>query len=188
MARGKGNILPALGPDEEWSGSLLDDDPIEIIDMAGLLPEKPFNLFQWQARDLDSTEKDVEETSNRLNTSRTYGRSGGEQDDDLPTIKELLRGARKAQEWQQTGSSNRQVTGGSEANLEDAAKNDGNTIASPGSSEGENEKKSVPLGDNRLEDRNTQDAQQEADGSIDVQTYNLTLDGEDKEREAVRPG
>ena len=36
------------------------------------------------------------------------------------------------------------------------------------------------MGDNRLEDRNTQDAQQEAD--------NLTPDGGDKEREAVRPG
>ncbi|KAA6412395.1 MAG: hypothetical protein FRX48_03385 [Lasallia pustulata] len=53
------------------------------------------------------TEKDAEDTSNGLNTSRTYDRSGSEEDDDLPTIEELLFGARNAQEWQKTGSSDR---------------------------------------------------------------------------------
>ncbi|KAA6406877.1 MAG: hypothetical protein FRX48_09375 [Lasallia pustulata] len=52
--------------------------------------------------------------------SRTYDHSGVEEDDDLPTIEELLFGARNAQEWQKTGSSDRHVTGGSEGNLEDA--------------------------------------------------------------------
>ncbi|MCJ1473149.1 hypothetical protein MMC13_001800 [Lambiella insularis] len=188
MARGKGNILSALGPHEEWSGILLDDDPIEVVNLTGLLPEKSFNLFQGQARDLDNTEKDVGETANGLKIRRIYGRSGVEKDDNLPNIENLLFGARNTQEWwQPTGSSDTQATGGSEGNLEDAAKNDHNTVASPGSTEGENEKESVPIIDNGLKDRNNQEAQREADGSINVQTCNLIPDREDKEREAVCP-
>lgn len=89
----------------------------------------------------DRRQLTVSDTSNGLNTSRTYGRSGVEEDDYLPTVEELLYGARNAQEWQQTGSSDKHVTGGSEGNLEDAVKNDHNSVASPGSSEGENEGK-----------------------------------------------
>ncbi|KAA6413106.1 MAG: hypothetical protein FRX48_02850 [Lasallia pustulata] len=63
---------------------------------------------------------DAEDTSNGLNTTRTYDRSGVMEDDDLPTIQEQLFGARNAQEWQKTDSSDRHVTGGSEGNLEDA--------------------------------------------------------------------
>lgn len=62
MAREKGNIPPALGLDEEWSGLLLDDDPIEILDITGPLPEEPSNLFQWPAPDFDGIEKDAEGT------------------------------------------------------------------------------------------------------------------------------
>ncbi|MCJ1396754.1 hypothetical protein MMC18_009646 [Xylographa bjoerkii] len=150
MACGKDDIPPALGPSKEWSGIIQNYDLIETIDMAGPPPKEPFNPFQGPAPDLDCTKKDAEDISNGLNTRRIYGRSGVKEDDDLPTIEELLFGARNAQEWQQIGSSDRQVTGGSEGNLEDA--------------------------------------QQEGDGSIDVQSYNkLTPDKEDKEREAVRP-
>ena len=74
----------------------------------------------------------------RLNTSRTYSLSGGEENEDLPSIEELLSSVEKPQAWQQTGSSNRQVTGGSGGNLKDAV-NDGNIVVSPRSSEGAKE-------------------------------------------------
>ncbi|MCJ1288408.1 hypothetical protein MMC26_007765 [Xylographa opegraphella] len=167
----KGDTPPVLGLDKEWSLDLPDCDLIEIVDIDGLSPEEPLNPFQGPASDFDSTEKDAEDTfSIGLDISHTYGRSGGEEDDDLPNIEEFLSGVGKPQ-----------------AISEDAAKTDGSIVASPGSSEGTNKKESVPIADNGPKDRNNQDAQREADGSIDVQTYNLTPDGENKEREAVRP-
>jgi len=36
---------------------------------------------------------------NRLNTTRAYSRSGGEEDDDFLPVEELLLGAGEAQEW-----------------------------------------------------------------------------------------
>ena len=114
----------------------------------------------------------LDNSSIGLDISRTYGRGGGEEDNDLLSIEELLSSVGKPQAWRQTGSSNKQVTGGSEGNLEDAVKNDGNIVASSGSSEGVNDsgyisstrrrrwywqpaEKSVPIGDDRLKDRNT---------------------------------
>ena len=76
------------------------------------------------------------DTSIGLNISRTYGRS--EEDDEFPTIEELLSSVGKPQAWQQTGSSDKQVTGGSEGNLEGTAKNDSNSVASPEWSKGTN--------------------------------------------------
>ena len=70
-----------------------------------------------------------------LDISRTYGRGGGEENNNFLSIEELLSSVGKPQAWRQTGSNNRQVTGESEGNLEDAVKNDGNIVASSGSSE-----------------------------------------------------
>lgn len=83
---------------------------------------------------LDRRQLMLTDTSIRLNISCTH--SCSEKDNDLPTIKDLLSSVVKPQAWQQTGSSDRRVTGGSEGDLEDAAKNNGNNVASPGLSYG----------------------------------------------------
>ena len=44
------------------------------------------------------------DTSNRLNTTRGYNRSGGEEDGDFPSVEELLLNTGEAQDWQRTGS------------------------------------------------------------------------------------
>ena len=140
-------------------------------------------------------------TSIGLNISRTYGRS--KEDDEFLTIEELLSSVGKPQVWQQTGSSDKQVAGGSEGNLEGAAKNNGNSVASPEWSKATNKgmyissirrrrwhwqstEKSVPIGDNRIKHCNTQEAQQEPDNGVEVRTHSsLTADEEDEERGAM---
>ena len=75
-------------------------------------------------------------TSIRLNINRTYGRS--EEDDKFPIIEEFLSNLGKPQAWQQTGSSNKQITGESKGYLEGAAKNDDNNVANPERNKGTN--------------------------------------------------
>ncbi|KAL9124397.1 MAG: hypothetical protein Q9217_006269, partial [Psora testacea] len=156
--------------------------------------KKLFNPFHVPALDLDGTERDAEAIvlrryiSNGLNTTSGHGRSGGEEDDNFPPAEELLLGAGKAQKWQRTGSRDRHMTGGSEGNLEYTAKNDRNSAAGPRSSEDEHKEKVVVVGDSLAEDRDTQDAQREAGGSIGVHTSDdLTADRGNEEGEAVGP-
>ena len=70
----------------------------------------------------------------RFNINYIYNYS--EEDNEFFIIEELLSSVGKLQVWQQSGLSGKQVTGGSEGNLEGAAKNDGNSVTSPGWSEG----------------------------------------------------
>lgn len=146
------------------------------------------------------------DTSNKPDSTRRNDRTGGEKDDDFPTFEGLLLGAGKAQEEQRTGLSDRHPTGGSEGNFEHTAKDDRNSAGSPRASENKNEggyissiccrkrccrqtEKSMAAGDNRSEDCDAPDAQREAGGSIHVETCNdLTADGEDEKKEAVRLG
>ncbi|KAL9123842.1 MAG: hypothetical protein Q9217_006769 [Psora testacea] len=99
------------------------------------------------------------------------------ENDDLPTVKEIL--LKEAQERERTGSGDGHLTGGSEGKFEYAAKNDRNSAAGPRSNEGENEEKSVAVGDNYLEDYNIQNAQRDAN--------TVTADGANKERKVSRP-
>ena len=64
-----------------------------------------------------------------LNINHTYDHS--KEDNEFLIIEELLLSVGKLQVWQQTGSSDKQIAGGSKGNLEGAAKNDGNSVASP---------------------------------------------------------
>lgn len=58
------------------------------------------------------------DTSNGLNTTRGHDRSGGEEEGNFPSVKELLLNTGEAQHWQGTGSSDKHVTGGSKGNFE----------------------------------------------------------------------
>ena len=70
-------------------------------------------------------------------TNYDHGRSGFiTADNDLPAFEELLLNPREVQEWPRTSSNDGHEMGGFDGNLECAAKNDHNTTASPGSSEG----------------------------------------------------
>lgn len=75
-------------------------------------------------------------TSYGLDITRGYDRSGSQEDDDLPTLEELLLGAEGTQESQRAGSSGEYVTEGSEGH-DHAVKNDCNEVASPRSRRGE---------------------------------------------------
>ncbi len=70
-------------------------------------------------------------------TNCDRGRSGfTTANDDLPAFEELLLDPGEMQEWPRTSSDDGHEMGEFNGNLECAAKNDHNSTASPGSSEG----------------------------------------------------
>ena len=73
---------------------------------------------------------------NRLITTGDHGRSNFTKDDDLPTFEELLLDPGEVQEWPGTSLDDGHEMGGFDGNFECAAKNDHNSTASSGSSEG----------------------------------------------------
>ena len=80
----------------------------------------------------------VPDISNGLNATRGDNRNNSEEDDDLPTLEELLRSAEETQKPQQLHSNGAHMTGGSEGSFRHGIKNNCHEAASPRSRVGEN--------------------------------------------------
>ena len=129
---------PALQPSNQWSGRLQDCDLIEVLDIATPPPDKPLDLFRKLGADVEATGagaggrsphfiirtmiNDFADMVKELGINRRRRHIGSDISQDLPSLEEMLFGAKEMQEPQQAGGSGN-VTGSSDDSLDLAVEN-----------------------------------------------------------------
>ena len=144
----------ALGPSEKGKGTLLNHDQIENLDMTGPSIKEPLNPFHMSASNPNGIEADAGGTvlrpyclnkreltfpdiSNGLITVHDRSLSSFTQDDDLPSITDLLSNPGEVQEWQGPGLNDGHETEGSKGTFKNTAEDDCNSTAGPRLGKGE---------------------------------------------------
>ena len=137
---------PALQPSNQWSGRLQDCDLIEVLDIATPPPDKPLDLFGKLEADVEATGAgaggksphstirtmvdDFADMVKELGINRGRRRIGSDINEDLPSLEEMLFGAKEMQEPQRAGGSGN-LTGSSDDSLDVAVENNWKGSSSP---------------------------------------------------------
>ena len=144
----------ALGPSEKGKGIILNHNQIENLDMTGLLLKEPLNPFHVSASNLNCIEADAGGTVllpyclnkreltlpdilNGLITVHDHSLGNFTQDDNFPSITDIVLNAEEVQERQGPGLNDGHETGGSKGTFKDIAEDDCNSTTGPRLSKGE---------------------------------------------------
>ncbi|MCJ1250119.1 hypothetical protein MMC30_007345 [Trapelia coarctata] len=128
----EGNIPAASRPSSEWDRGMQGYDLIECLDMTGPPPTELLDLSHEPALDLNGAEVHAGGPSNGLHTQGSHGHGGREEEDEFPSVEELL-GSRGAQGSQRWGSSGDHRAGRSGGVFKYSAESDCNSAPTPGS-------------------------------------------------------
>ncbi|KAL9124100.1 MAG: hypothetical protein Q9217_006536 [Psora testacea] len=163
-ANGEGDQSSAFEPSKGNSGNLEDHDLIEFLDMTALPQEEFLSPLREPVSDLSGNKPDVADILSESYTIRGHGRNDNEDDNNLPTLEELLLGAIQAQKPERTGSIDEHVTGRVERDIEHVVGSDCNEVISHRARRGESKEAPIILEDDHSEDDHSQDTEQEEEG------------------------